>query len=665
MTKISRPIIFLHGVNQDASKIGVPTGNASNNAFVPLITELKEIYDPRYIQVFKYLDDQSITPCPKDTYPPCRSQSSVTANAKELAKQIQALYASVNATPTTTDHHKVTLIGYSMGGAIIRTTLADCPKLVSQFPDLYEYQCAGVAKMVDNVFFINSVQQGSWLMALKNALDNTDNRVVRVLGWAILAAIKGAMGLDASYPGEIEMIPGSENVKDHDSTSPPDGIHYFNFFGDIQVHPTGDFFGPSYPPSYVIPVGDLVVLPGTDDPRTWPALGGSRFCFQCGDTDTFESYPPNQPNAATTYTQWPLTDRQDWNYTNALGAVLDLIGVDMTPDNGRQVLNNLLNAPEAHLKIYSDDSLNGTIKVRDITGNAGSEGKTSISNEILWIIEKEDQLPALQSPAQVGPSTTPTLTSSVGTSVPGAANSLLRFDDTINQTSLTIQTDPQAPDAGIFTFVTPEGKQYHGGQASDLTRVSGTKYQLSYRGKVQLITPVDQSASTDAGAASPLKNPAVLSRTAVVSITGQIDTQSLQAQNVQLLDTANQGKPFVLDSRPPGGAVFEVEKYHQALLHQDYATLTSDAAEEAVSGYSQQQFIQLLNALDRKFGTATTIETRSAPEIRTNPAGMTYFRVHEKVIRTLNGVDRVYNVVSVFVLDEGGWKFWFSYDDKS
>ncbi len=248
--------------------------------------------------------------------------------------------------------------------------------------------------------------------------------------------------------------------------------------------------------------------------------------------------------------------------------------------------------------------------------------------------------------------------------MPRAANSLLRFDDTINQTSLTIQTDTQAPDAGIFTFLTPDGKQYHGGQAGDLTLISGTRYQLSYQGKVQLITPVNQSAAPDTGVASQLNNPAVLVRTTAVSITGQIDTQSLQAQKVRLLDTSSQGKPFVLDSRPPGGAVFEVEKYHQALLHQDYATLTGDAAEEAVSGYSQQQFVQLLSGLDRKFGTVTIAQTRSTPEIRTNAAGMTYFRVHEKITRTLNGVDHVYNVISVFVLDEGGWKFWFSYDDK-
>src|SRR5436853_3029255 len=110
--KISRPIIFLHGVNQDASKMGVPLDKTSNNAFVPLIQNLEKVYDPRYIQIFKYLDDQAITPCPKDTYPPCRSQGSITANAKELAKQIQVLYVSANATPTTTEHHKITLIGY-------------------------------------------------------------------------------------------------------------------------------------------------------------------------------------------------------------------------------------------------------------------------------------------------------------------------------------------------------------------------------------------------------------------------------------------------------------------------------------------------------------------------------------------------------------------------
>lgn len=45
---------------------------------------------------------------------------------------------------------------------------------------------------------------------------------------------------------------------------------------------------------------------------------------------------------------------------------------------------------------------------------------------------------------------------------------LVRFLDTRDATSFAIQLAPDNPNAGIFTFETPTGAQYHGGQATDI-----------------------------------------------------------------------------------------------------------------------------------------------------------------------------------------------------
>ena len=65
--------------------------------------------------------------------PLCESQSSVDENAQQLANTVDALSAEAAAAGGTS---KVTLIGYSMGGAVIRSLLAGCPVPVAPYQTL-------------------------------------------------------------------------------------------------------------------------------------------------------------------------------------------------------------------------------------------------------------------------------------------------------------------------------------------------------------------------------------------------------------------------------------------------------------------------------------------------------------------------------------------------
>jgi hypothetical protein len=163
-------------------------------------------------------------------------------------------------------------------------------------------------------------------------------------------------------------------------------IRYFNFFGDIQLQPITNLL------DYIIPgasgatifAGDLVILPGMNDPQMEFAVGGSRFCAACGtqDSNGYSSSPDSM------YSQWALTDKLSWNY-DVLAQFIQSLGDGLPRDKGLLLLGNIVNAPEAHLKVFLDDSLYNISKIQ-VEDQTGKGGKTTITNEILWQLEKED-----------------------------------------------------------------------------------------------------------------------------------------------------------------------------------------------------------------------------------------------------------------------------------
>lgn len=355
-----RPILFVHGINQNANLAGVPQPDPANDKFVPLFQELESVYSQANIYKYQYIDDRALTdngaPCPPDLFPPCQSQSSVTDNGLVLAAQIQDLF--------TQTQHKVTLIGYSMGGAIIRTALAGCPDTQGTFA------CPGLADMVDNVFFINGVQQGSWLLRVRQGFDAAGavrgvGPIVNNLAQNIYNSVQASMGLNVNYPAADDLTPGSANIQAHNGVPAPSGPAYFNFYGDISAQFVSRIALWTIPGPKAS-LGDLVLLRGDDNPQATPFWGGARFCQDCGNQ--------NQFSAQGAFAEWPLTDVQQIT-------LLQLI------QHPQQTLSALTNAPEMHTNIYSDSSLGGGIQVAN---TAEQNGTTGIAHEILLLLERED-----------------------------------------------------------------------------------------------------------------------------------------------------------------------------------------------------------------------------------------------------------------------------------
>lgn len=374
---INRPILFVHGINQNASEMG-------SKAFAPLYQQLISSFGKSNLETYMYLDDIALQDqkgtCPANIYPPCMSQGSVTENAPSLASQIRKMY--------TAAHHKVTLIGYSMGASIIRTALAGCPVLLTNplvpVAAKVVYSCQDVPGMVDNVFFINGVQEGSWLMNAFVGMQQSSDLSLQLLAAALTPAASTFLKLRTDSPAAIDLSPHSNNVWMHNRIDPPNGIQYFNVFGDIQVQMknlvAGIYQIPSGEP---VSLGDLVIAPGFDDPHSSPALGGSRFCEGCGDTSNATEY--HKVNDSTSFTQWKVATSFSWSVDPNLAEIL-LFGQNAGGAVATDLLLKLQAQPQWHLGIITTESLN-SIMIPDTTGTGND---VTIPTEFAWQLDNEE-----------------------------------------------------------------------------------------------------------------------------------------------------------------------------------------------------------------------------------------------------------------------------------
>lgn len=374
-----RSIIFVHGITQNASTI-TPT----SSDFGPILAQLQSIYGSA-VDVLPYVDDRSKASgsthsCPSSVYPPCASQSHVLDNALELAQEISKDY--------TASKHKVVVIGYSMGAAIIRTMLAGCPDITSAGV-LTNYahlplKCPIAHTLVDNVFFINGVQQGSWLMDAGYSLQSASTN--NLLNYTVYSIVSNyatqKLGLNLLYPAEGDLTPESANILAYDAQPLPNGIHYFNFYGNIKVHLGVAYliFSLDAPP---ISLGDLVIFPGQENPTTPTLLGGAQFCPQCSAKN---GYSARVVNSTTSFDEWALTKDV---YSNFRIDVADLpyIGIPTALKvQGQSLYNDLSTAPMNHLDIPKNTS---AIQVADSTRTGQT---TSIADEIARQLESQDDI---------------------------------------------------------------------------------------------------------------------------------------------------------------------------------------------------------------------------------------------------------------------------------
>jgi pimeloyl-ACP methyl ester carboxylesterase len=396
--QVVHPIIWVHGINDNASvyRHGIAQDDLSVLTQHPEGTEIFEaletVYDRQYIEAFCYLDDRtyrtSSPGCPAPEAPACTvgdpnddciSQSSVDANAVELARTVSNL--SVRA-----GGKRVTLMSYSMGAAITRTLLAGC----QNSPSATAATCAAAVPLIDHAFFLNGAQQGSWLMAAKSGWDPSQlagqgnstssasafSLMLPLLEQSAFFAVKGAMGIDVNHAAEQDLTPQSANIVAHNSVPLPSTIDYYNFYGAIELQADINIYAYTLNGTQTLSLGDLVMLPQDDAAQAVPLWGGAALCDGCPT-------PPAPYREAGQYHAWMLTTRHRVN----LSGLAPLLNA---PDAASSFAG-AINSPVMHLNITQPIALapGSTIQVRDITGLAGS-ANTDIPFEILAILTQKD-----------------------------------------------------------------------------------------------------------------------------------------------------------------------------------------------------------------------------------------------------------------------------------
>lgn len=408
---LTHPIILVHGIREDASdfahefnpglvKDSDQSSDAGDQTWIALIEALKLVYDPASMEAFCYVDDPAWvtapTACPAietancDTTAPvgsalpnaCASESSVDLNAVTLAHVIKDL-------SNRNGGKKVTLLAYSMGTAIVRTLLAGC--LTSTGPT-DQQDCANSSQLVDNAFFLNGAQQGSWLLTLKRGLDpatltgagipDTANSpftsVLPLIAQSINGAIGNTLGFNLSNGALTDLMPQSANILAHNSVQPAATVNLYTFYGDIEIGMGVNFYVYTLPATDTLPLGDLVMLAQDDNPLSSPLWGGGALCDNCGPL-------VNGYHSNGRYHAWALTQRYIINI-NGLAPLLSAPGA-------ASALQGAIQSPVQHLNVSqpATQAPGSPIQLVDATGLAGAP-TTDMPYEILLTLMHGDGL---------------------------------------------------------------------------------------------------------------------------------------------------------------------------------------------------------------------------------------------------------------------------------
>ena len=408
---LTHPVILVHGIHEDAGDFAhqfnpgaVPDSDQASDAgeqtWSALIEALKLVYDPASMEAFCYVDDPAWvtapTACPaietagcntalpvgSATPNACSSQSSVDLNAVALAHAVQDL-------SNRTGGKNVTLLAYSMGGAIVRTLLAGC--LTSSGPT-DQTDCATSDQLVDNAFFLNGAQQGSWLLTVNRGLDAATlsgdgipgaahspfTSVLPLIAQSLNGVIGDKLGLNLNNGAETDLTPQSANVLAHNSVQPAATVNLYTFYGDIELGMAVNFYIYTLPASDSLPLGDLVMLAQDDNPLASPLWGGGSLCDTCGSL-------VNGYHSNGRYHAWALTQR----YTFNISGLAPLLSAP----NAVSALQGAIQSPVQHLNVSqpTTQAPGSSIQVADATGRAGA-ATTDMPDEILLTLMRGDGL---------------------------------------------------------------------------------------------------------------------------------------------------------------------------------------------------------------------------------------------------------------------------------
>ena len=103
-----------------------------------------------------------------------------------------------------------------------------------------------------------------------------------------------------------------------------------------------------------------------------------------------------------------------------------------------------------------------------------------------------------------------------------------------------------------------------------------------------------------------------------------------------------------------------VQTYNQAVIKQDWATVYVNTSNIVTGNNTQEQFAQAMAVQEQNEGKVVSITVTSPPQVFTNSGGSPYFTIQEQEVIVQNGITQTQSLLSVYLLEDGTWKYWFS-----
>jgi len=290
--KVPRRIVFVHGLGSSFAQLA----RSGCDPATPFLNTLRDQYGDGKVVVFRYYQDagyqtlppvttsmascvpQSVTKCqsfpgPDQTVGHLFSTQSRATNICDSGSDL-AYNAAMLDDLLATYPGPQTIIGYSEGGAITRGWLV---------LDLIDRPNSLARKTVDSVIFIQAPQGGSWLARDFPRLVAETAGLIPA-GMTIEDLARQYFGITSlTRPGVVDVIPESDwyrSVNFYGDILP--GIHYYNFYTDIKLTITGQWFFDVFKP-YPQDIGDGVVQPYDLKTATGAAAGDLPFLFMTDD----------------------------------------------------------------------------------------------------------------------------------------------------------------------------------------------------------------------------------------------------------------------------------------------------------------------------------------------------------------------------------------------
>jgi len=377
----------------------------------------------------------------------CDSNDDIELNGVLLDDDVRALAARFD---------KVTLLSNSGGTRIVRSFLAYAAARAAANPAQFS-----PLSVVDQVVTLEGVQQGTYIAAAYNGLDTAARLDPRAaFARAVVGAIVTAwVGHDPNRPTFEDVTPMSQNIVYSNQTVPvPNGIHYVNVYGNIRVK-VAQSFGFFGLPTDTVEIGDVVMLPGDDDPTAVPTLGGARFL-------------PAAAGRGQSSTEWDLAHDFD---------------LDFDPFADRNTFGSILATPELHTNFGK--------QMHGICVRGGDGGSLHLDDALFQAITALDDGTA-PDPTKLGFGIARRVAcvASLGAVSAAPARALaaavaprpeLVFQDRRSRAVFTLQADASAPDAGHFTLAIPGRGVYSGVAPRRARETERNRLHLNVKGQAQ------------------------------------------------------------------------------------------------------------------------------------------------------------------------------------